>query len=148
VLATGTDRNIIKGNTIVNSAGNGIRLDGGEVDTSDDNQILDNTIISSGFNGIILFGKRVVIQGNTIDQSVRSGFKIDTFVDSDLTLISKDAIIKDNSITNSGEFGIAIESGSLNTVVIDNTLAGNGNGDNLLNNGSDTVLAGNVPNLM
>ena len=159
IFAFGTDsavptitanRNIIKDNTIVNSNVYGIFLESG-VNTVDDNQVLDNTIISSGKDGIRVFaGKRVVIQGNTINQSGQFGIEVDSFsnLDPDFFQISEDVIIKGNSITNSGEFGIEIESDSLNTVITDNTFAGNGDGDNLLNNGTDTVLAGNVPNLM
>ena len=146
VVIFGRDRNIIKGNKIVNGR---IRLDlSSTFGTADDNQVLDNTIISSGLEGIVVVGKRVVIQGNTIDQSGGNGIEVSSFTSSKGTpFISEGVNIKGNSITNSGEFGIEIESGSLNTVVIGNTLAGNG-GDNLLNNGTDTVFAGNVPNLM
>ena len=136
-------RSVIKGNTIVN-AERGIRIDS----IPDDNQILDNTIISSERSGIFVNGgKRHVIQGNTINQSGENGIEVDSSIDDDDSFISEDVIIKGNSITNSVEFGIEIDSESLNTVVIDNIFAGNG-GDNLLNNGTDTVLAGNVPNLI
>ena len=54
----------------------GIRLDPGDGTTSDDNQVLDNTIISSGLEGILVVGKRVVIQGNTIDQSGENGIEV------------------------------------------------------------------------
>ena len=139
----GNDRNIIKGNTIVNvKAGRGIRLDAGGIDTSDDNQVQDNTIISSKDSGItVTNGKRVVIQGNTINQSGGNGIEVNS------DLISEGVIIKKNSITNSNGDGIEIESGSLNTVVIGNTLAENGN-DNLVDNGTGTVKAGNTPSLM
>ena len=136
VVIFGNARSVIKGNTIVKAGGFGISIDG----FSDDNQILDNTIISSKDDGIFLNGKRVVIQGNTINRSGGNGIQVDSFTD----FISKGVIIKDNSITNSGEFGIAILDESLNTVVIGNTLAGNGNNDMIVDNGDDTVFADNV----
>ena len=52
-------------------------------------------------------------------------------------------IFKDNSITNSKFDGIIIRENSLNTVVIGNTLAGNEN-DNIGDQGTGTVLAGNI----
>jgi len=144
VLATGTDRNIIKGNMIVNSKIYGIRLvtdTDDSTDTSDDNQVLDNTIISSSINSVgisVREGKRNVIQGNTINQSAQFGIEID--------FGSEDVIIKDNSITNSFT---GIQLNSLNTVVIGNTLAGNTN-INFRDIGTDTgtVLAGNIFDVM
>ena len=120
----GKKRNVIKGNTIV-KARIGISLVDRNGDTSDENKILDNTIISSKTEGIFVTGKRVVIQGNTINQSGSSG----VFVISVIGSISEDVIIKGNSITNSKGAGIAIAPESKNTVVIDNTLAGNTNGN-------------------
>ena len=62
--------------------------------------------------------------------------------------VSEGVIIKKNSITNSNGDGIKIEpTTSLNTVIIDNTFAGNGN-DNLVDDGTGTVKAGNTPSLM
>ena len=133
VFIGGKDRNIIKGNTVVNVGQFGIRLN----TVSDDNQVLDNTIISSVRDGIVVVGERNVIEGNTINQSGQNGIEVGT---------CEDIIIEDNSITNSGEFGIEIGSGSLNTVVIGNTLAGNTNG-NLSVQGEDPITAGNIPNL-
>ena len=141
VLVFLKDRNIIKGNTIVNSRFAGIALLEDCFETcrlSNDNQVLDNTIISSGLAGINLDGKHNVIQGNTINQSGENGIDVGTF--------SEGLIIKDNSITNS-EYGIAINSASLNTVVIGNTLAGNTFGP-IDTERTDIVFAGNVPNLM
>ena len=137
----GNDRNIIKGNKIVNGR---ILLD---LDltfgTADDNQVLDNTIISSGLEGIFVGGKRVVIQGNTIDQSGENGIEVNSFTSSAGTFISEDVIIKDNSITNSNGDGIKIEPTSLNTVVIGNTIAGYTN-DAIDNQGNFTIEAGNI----
>ena len=140
VLVFESVRNIIKGNTIVNSRNFGISLDVNDDDgtTNDDNQILDNTIISSENSGITVIGKRVVIQGNTINQSGKNGIDVDS---SDL--ISEGVIIKDNSITNSDEFGIEIYGESLNTVVIDNTFAGNTDGP-IGDDGDGTTQAGNI----
>lgn len=147
MLGIGTDRNIIKGNTIVNviQGGNGIRLDIDEESdnsSSDDNQVLDNIIISLDI-GINVVGKRVVIKGNTINQSNENGIAVGRFTD----LISEGVIIKGNSITKSGGFGIGISDGTTNTVVIGNTLAGNNDGP-IEDQGTDTVFAGNIPNLM
>jgi len=155
VAILGNARNIIKGNTIVNT-GRGIGLDVGinlsqrSISTSDDNLILENTIISSKGAGITVIGKRVVIQGNTINQSGGNGIQVISLTSEDVIsedVISEDVIIKDNSITNSGEFGIAILAGTLDTVVIGNTLAGNTNGT-IDNQGTGSVFAGNVPPLM
>ena len=147
VFIIGKDRNIIKGNKIVNGR---IRLDTSVNGTADDNQVLDNTIISSGLQGILVGGKRNVIQGNTIDQSGGNGIEVASFG----PFVSEGVIIKKNSITNSnGDGGIKISSQdgngavTLNTVIIDNTFAGNGN-DNLVNGGDGTVKAGNTPSLM
>ena len=137
----GKDRNVIKGNTIV-KARIGISLVDRNGDTSDENKIQDNTILSSKNAGIVVKGKSNVVKGNTIDQSVFSGILVDSLIGS----ISEGVIIKDNSITNSKGNGIAIAPESLNTVVIENTLAGN-NG-NLLDFGSNTVKAGNIPPLI
>ena len=122
--------------------------------TADDNQVLDNTIISSGLEGIFVVGKHVVIQGNTIDQSGGNGieeFGNGILVSSFTDFISEGVIIKKNSITNSNGDGIKISSQNgavtLNTVIIDNTFAGNGN-DNLVDGGTGTVKAGNTPSLM
>ena len=153
------DKNIIKGNTIVNAGRAGINLRSTpRFGTSDDNQVLDNTIISSIEEGISVGGKRNVIQGNTIDQSGESGIVVISFAGTNFvgrSLTSEDVIIKNNSITNSKLGGILIGGNSfgntpasLNTVVIGNTLAGNGNEDNLLDFGSNTIEAGNIPNLM
>ena len=137
----GNDRNIIKGNKIVNGR---ILLD---LDltfgTADDNQVLDNTIIASGLEGILVVGKRNVIQGNTIDQSGENGIEVNSFTSSAGTFISEDVIIKDNSITNSNGDGIKIEPTSLNTVVIGNTIAGYTN-DAIDNQGNFTIEAGNI----
>lgn len=147
VVIFGKDRNIIKGNKIVNGR---IRLDTSVNGTADDNQVLDNTIISSGLEGIFVGGKRVVIQGNTIDQSGGNGIEVYSFTFDETPFISEDVIIKDNSITNT-DGGILISSRNgdvtLNTVIIDNTFAGNGN-DNLVDGGTGTVKAGNTPSLM
>jgi hypothetical protein len=150
VFILGKDRNIIKGNKIVNGR-SGIRLEASTFSgTADDNQILDNTIIASGSEGIFVVGKRVVIQGNTIDQSGGNGIEVYSFTFDETPFISEDVIIKDNSITNTNG-GILISSRNgvvtLNTVIIDNTFAGNGN-DNLVNGGDGTVKAGNTPSLM
>ena len=146
MVVNGNDMNVIKGNTITKARSFGINLDINTDDrsTSDDNKILDNTIISSGRDGILVGGKRVVIQGNTINQSGESGILVDFGTLDSFT--SEDVIIKGNSITNSNENGIEISSLGLNTVVLDNTLAGNDG--NLLDFGSNTVKAGNIPNLM
>ena len=149
VFILGKDRNIIKGNKIVNGR---IRLDTSVNGTADDNQVLDNTIISSGLEGIFVGGKRVVIQGNTIDQSGGNGIEVASFQSGGTPFISEDVIIKKNSITNSnGDGGIKIRSlngaVTLNTVIIDNTFAGNGN-DNLVDGGDGTTKAGNTPSLM
>ena len=148
------DRNIIKGNTIINSRKFGLQLSKDRnLGTSNDNQIISNTIISSGRDGIFVRGSRNVILGNTIDQSGQIGIGVDSFTFNETPFISEGIIIKDNSITNSN-VGIAIDrnttrlpnpSGSSNTVVIGNTLAGNT--DNIDNQGANTVLAGNIPNL-
>jgi len=149
VAISGNARNIIKDNTIVNT-GRGIGLDVGinpsqrSISTSDDNLILENTIISSKVAGITVIGKRVVIQGNTINQSGGNGIQVISLTSEDV--ISEDVIIKDNSITNSGEFGIDILAGTLDTVVIGNTLAGND--VNLSVQVEDLITAGNIPNLM
>jgi len=96
-------------------------------------------------------GKRVSIQGNTIDQSGTSvGSGIDV---RPVGTIIEDVIIKKNSITNSKDFGISISDNVAtppkNTVIIDNTFAGNGpSNDNLANGGTDTTKAGNTPPLM
>lgn len=97
-------------------------------------------------------GKRVSIQGNTIDQSGTSGSGFDSGIDvRPVGTIIEDVIIKKNSITNSKDFGINISDNFAtppkNTVIIDNTFAGNGN-DNLANGGTDTTKAGNTPPLM
>jgi len=137
------DRNIIKGNTIVNAGREGINLISlPRLGTSDDNEILDNTIISSKTEGISIGGKRNVIRGNTINQSGENGIAVGRFTG----LISEGVIIKDNSITNSNEYGIVIGSAN-NAVVIGNTLAGNTDGP-IDNQGTDTVFADNVPNQM
>ena len=144
VVIFGNDRNIIKGNKIVNGR---IRLDTSVNGTADDNQVLDNTIIASGrFEGISVVGKRNVIQGNTIDQSGGNGIEVASFS----RFVSEGVIIKKNSITNSnGDGGIKIRSlngaVTLNTVIIDNTFAGN---DNLVDGGDGTTKAGNTPSLM
>jgi len=70
-----------------------------------------------------------------------------------LVPIIEDVIIKKNSITNSKDFGISISDNVAtppkNTVIIDNTFAGNGpSNDNLANGGTDTTKAGNTPPLM
>ena len=96
-----------------------------------------------------LVGKRVVIQGNTIDQSGENGIEVDSFG----PFVSEGVIIKKNSITNSnGDGGIKISSQNgavtLNTVVIDNTFAGAGFSNVLNDDGEDTVKAGNTPSLM
>lgn len=145
------DRNIIKGNTIINSRKFGLRLSKDRnLGTSNDNQIISNTIISSGRDGIFVRGSRNVILGNTIDQSGQIGIGVDSFTFNETPFISEGVIIKDNSITNSN-VGIAIDSdttglsnpsGSSNTVVIGNTLAGNT--DNIDDQGANTVLAGNI----
>ena len=163
MIIFGNDGNVIKGNKIVNAGRSGILLDpdfGVDPDgTADDNQVLDNTIISSGLEGILVVGKRNVIQGNTIDQSGGNGIEVASFQSGGTPFISEDVIIKKNSITNSngdkflgnGDGGIKIRSlngaVTLNTVIIDNTFAGNGN-DNLVNGGTSTVKAGNTPSLM
>ena len=148
----GTDRNIIKGNTIVNAL-RGIVLETVEEDSADDNKILDNTILSSGSSGVDIFepvgvdilgNKRAVIQGNTISQSGGYGIKVVSSGPFD----NEGVIIKDNSITNSNEAGIAIGPASKNTVVIGSTLAGNGNNDIIDDQGTGTIKAGNVPNQM
>ena len=150
----GKDRNVIKGNTIVNTE-RGIMLDADfDLSTSNENKVLDNTVISSNSDGIIVFGgKRNVIQGNTIDQSGvfgqgQSGSGIKVKGPNGSTIINEGVIIKDNSITNSRQDGIVIGDGTLNTVVIGNTFAGNGNNDNIDDQGTGTVKAGNIPSLM
>ena len=138
VFTPGKDKNIIKDNTI-KEVGIGIRLN-----DSNDNQVLSNTIISSESWGISVsgtaIGKRNVIQGNTIDQSGAVGIYVWKEIPFGQRLVHEDLIIKDNSITNSN-IGIQIQF-SLNTVVIGNTLAGNTN--NIDDQGTDTVLAGNI----
>ena len=145
MVVRGGNRNIIKGNTIVEAETFGIFLDpNGDNLANGDNQILDNTVISSGFSGIgVQGGKRIVIQGNTIDQCTGIGiqlFRLSSFP-------TEGVIIKDNSITNSN-VGITIRPITFDTVVIGNTLAGNGNNDMIVDNGIDTVFADNVPNQM
>ena len=149
VVILGTDRNIIKGNTIVNTGLSGIHLDTVSPvgDTSDDNQVLDNTIISASRFGLEVTGNRSVIQGNTINQSGIRGIVLSRTVflpdNTVLNLSTDGVIIKDNSITSS-VFGIQISAGTTNTVVIGNTLAGNG----ILVLGEPPITAGNIPNLM
>lgn len=135
MLIRGFDRNVIKGNTIVNTGLSGIRLDtvfpvGG---TSDDNEIQDNTIISASRYGLEVTGNRSAIQGNAINQSGSRGIVLSS---------TEGVIIKDNSITSS-VVGIQISAGTTNTVVIGNTFAGN-NIVNLSVQGEDPIEAGNV----
>ena len=136
VVILGTDRNILKGNTIVNTGLSGINLDTvfPVGDTPDDNQVLYNTIISARRYGFEVTGNRSVIQGNTINQSGIRGIVLSP---------TDGVIIKDNSITSS-VFGIEISDGTTNTVVIGNTLAGN----HILVLGEPPITAGNIPNLM
>ena len=95
------DKNIIKGNTIVNAGRAGINLRSTpRFGTSDDNQVLDNTIISSVEEGISVGGKRNVIQGNTIDQSGESGIVVISFAGTNFvgrSLTSEDVIRADLS---------------------------------------------------
>jgi len=140
VLIRGFDRNIIKGNTIVNAGLSGIRLDTVfPVDKSEDNEIHDNTIISATRFGLKVTGNRSIIQGNTINQSGSRGIVLSR---------TEGVIIKDNSITNS-VVGVQISAGTTNTVVTGNTFAGN----NIVNlsvsaEAEDPITAGNTPNLM
>ena len=141
-----TAKNIIKGNKFI---GGSLRLDGLGNSTSDDNQVISNTIISSSPDGILIVGKQNVIRGNTINQSEENGIVVDSFKVNFGSAISEGNIIKDNSITNSGESGIKIESErsdgavTLNTVIIDNTLAGNTNSP-IDDDGDGTTQAGNI----
>ena len=62
VFAGEGDRNIVKGNTIVNAGSNGINLSSLPVSsTTYDNQVLDNTIIYSDTGIFVGGGKRTVI---------------------------------------------------------------------------------------
>ena len=139
MFIAGKDRNIIKGNTVVNAGQFGIRLN----TVSDDNQVLDNTVISSDRDGIVVVGERNVIQGNTINQSGVSAFVVGSGIQ---VSEGEGVIIKDNSITNSDGVGIEISDGTTNTVVIGNTFAGNEDGD-ISVQGEDPIAAGNIPNL-
>jgi len=142
VIFDGTDRNMIKGNTIIDSR-RAVRNDNNSnTGTSDDNHIISNTIISSGKDGMLVVGERNVIQGNTIDQSGDQGIVVGSS-GGRTPPISEGVIIKDNSITNSNEYGITINDGTTNTVVIGNTIAGYTNGS-IDNNGDGTAEADNI----
>lgn len=134
----GTDRNIIKDNTIVKTRLEGIILftDDTQTEGAVDNQIISNTVLSSGNGGITILGHRNVVQGNTVDQSNQFGIWILT-----QSIISEDNIVKGNSATNSGKNGIKIADEAVDTVVIGNTLAGNNFNDI---GGNGTVVAGNI----
>jgi len=140
------DRNIIRGNTIVDISGKGIIVD--QFTGLSDTQVLDNRVFSSSEEGIFnFFPLRTIIRGNIINGNAKSGIN-------DFT--GDDTIIDSNTVTNNGADGGSfvggIVLGSLGgtTVTVTNNVAVgndvNGTIVNFLNvrDGVNAIVAGNI----
>ena len=100
------DRNVVRGNTILNSGLDGIAVFPG----AKDNQLLGNTVHNNGFlgnarrgDGIHIFGfaLRTIVQGNNVQSNAGHGIRIDATPSPDPTVQPRNRIIG-NTVINNG----------------------------------------------
>lgn len=143
--ATSVSRNTIQENTIVNSKSDGIKVLGGFDDTigSTDNKIINNNVFRSVGNGISLTGfplfNRTIVSGNIVNGNEEVGI---------LVVRGSSHILESNTVT-SNSVGIQLGAFITNlppdgTVVIENVVVGNTNGNIVDFLSNNTVLAGNI----
>ena len=152
-VAFGNDRNIIKGNTIVNAGAEGISLDRGG--TSDgDNEILNNNIFSSGRDGIFIIGDRTIVKGNSVNGANGFGINIGNFGGIGIRIgnVAVNTIVDGNTVTGNESIGIEVIGSPLqgSTVVTQNIVVGNAGevvgvgAGQIVNGRTDTIIADNT----